>query len=183
MKKEKSPDKTVQRLTLTGICAAAALAVSFFEHILTAALPLPPGVKPGLSNIVVMFVCFSLGLPSALAVAAIKSGFICLMSGALSGFISFCGGALSVLTMRLCFRAFKNRLSYMGISILSAAAHNAGQLAASSLSVGSSLYLAYAPVLLASGIIFGSVTGIILNTVMPALLRTPFYKEVNTTEK
>ena len=159
------------RTAFLGITAAAVLAVSFFEHTLTAALPLPPGVKPGLSNIIVMFVCFTMGLPCALITAAIKSGFVFLVSGAVSGFISLCGGILSVASMSLCKKLLKKRLSYIGISVISAVMLNMGQLAASSLTVGSALYLSYAPILLISGVFFGIVTGLILNSVMPALIK------------
>lgn len=163
--------KKISRTALLGVTAATALAAAFFEHTLTAALPLPPGVKPGLSNVVVMFVCFTLGLPSAITLAVLKSGFTALVSGISGGFISLCGGVLSVLSMGLCRKIAKDRLSFIGISVISAVFHNAGQLVAASALVGSPLYLAYAPVLLISGIVFGSVTGIILNTVMPALLK------------
>lgn len=180
MKKTSSNHAKISKTALLGITAAAALAVSFLEHALTAALPLPPGVKPGLSNIIVMFVCFTMGLPSALVLAAIKSGFILLISGAASGFISLAGGVFSVAAMSLCRRLAGKKLSYIGISVISAVMHNLGQLVASSLTVGSPLYLAYAPVLLVSGIVFGSVTGTILNAVMPALLHTVFNIFQNT---
>ena len=68
-------------LTVSAILAAAALAASFFERTLTAGLPLPPGVKPGLSNVAVTFACAALGLPYALAVTAIKAGFTLLTAG------------------------------------------------------------------------------------------------------
>ena len=161
----------LSKIAFLGITAAAALAVSFTEHALTAALPLPPGIKPGLSNVIVMFVCFTMGLPSAMIIAAIKSGFVLLMSGAASGFISLCGGLLSAAAMRLTQKLCRGRLSYTGISVISSVCHNAGQLIASSLTAGSALYLSYAPVLLLSGILFGAVTGMILNSVMPALLK------------
>ncbi len=180
MKKTSSNHAKISKTALLGITAAAALAVSFFEHALTAALPLPPGVKPGLANVVVMFVCFTMGLPSALILAALKSGFIFLISGAASGFISLCGGLLSVVSMSVCRKIFKDRLSYIGISVVSAVMHNFGQLVASSITVGSALYLAYAPVLLISGILFGCVTGMILNAVLPALLHTFFINFQNT---
>lgn len=163
--------RNIIRTAFLGIFAAAALAVSFAERSLTAVLLLPPGIKPGLSNIIVMFVCFTAGLPSALLLAAIKSGFTALVSGALSGFISLCGGLLSVVAMWGCKKIGKDKLSYTGISVVSAVMHNAGQLVASSLAVGSALYLSYAPVLIISGILFGCVTGLILRSVMPALIR------------
>ena len=60
-----------QRIAVTGLLAALTLALSFAERALCAALPLPPGVRPGLSNVAVMFACASLGLPAAAALIAI----------------------------------------------------------------------------------------------------------------
>lgn len=155
--------------------AAAALAVSFLERALTSGLPFPPGIKPGLSNVVVLFACSALGLPYALGIAAVKSGFVMLVNGPTAGFISFAGGLLSVLAMFALLKLNKKeKASYTGISVIAAVCHNAGQLAASSLTVGSALYLTYAPVLLIAGAVFGTVTGLILNAVMPALLARNF---------
>lgn len=167
--------KRLVRLTLTAVLAAAALALSFLERTLTAGLPFPPGIKPGLSNVIVMFACSALGLPFALGIAAVKSGFAFLISGAAAGFISLAGGIFSVVMMFVLLKLNKkNRMSYAGISVLSAVTHNAGQLAAASLIAGSALYLSYAPVLLVSGIIFGLITGVILNSVMPAVIKKGF---------
>ena len=168
--------RKLTRLTLTALLAAAALAVSFLERLLTAGLPFPPGIKPGLSNIIVMFACSAVGLPCALAIALIKSGFVFLLSGAAAGFISVSGGLLSTLTMFALLKIKKSGLSFTGVSVAGAVMHNAGQLAASSAVVGSALYLSYAPVLLITGILFGLITGVILNIIMPAIINTGLYK-------
>ncbi len=160
-----------KRLALTGILAAAALALSFAEKFLIAALPLPMGVKPGFSNIIVMFTCGSLGLLPALAIAAVKAFFSALLSGWISGLISFCGGILSVLTMYTAIRLTKGRLSYTGISVLSSCMHNMGQLTAASAISGTFLFTGYAPVLIVSGVIFGAVTGTVMNIILPHLNR------------
>ena len=55
-------------------------------------------------------------------------------------------------------------------------AHNLGQLAAASLLVGSALYLNWLPVLLLSGVGFGLLTGVILNAVMPALVKLKWFR-------
>ena len=162
--------RKLTKLAVTALLAAAALAMSFFESALTAGLPLPPGVKPGFSNIAVLFACAALGLPGALFLALIKAGFALLLSGAAAGFLSLCGGVLSVLAMFLLLRLPKKRLSYMGISAVCAVVHNLGQLIGASLLTGSALYLSWLPVLLISGVVFGAVTGVVLNVVMPALM-------------
>lgn len=163
-------------LTVSAILAAAALAASFFERTLTAGLPLPPGVKPGLSNVAVMFACAVLGLPSALAVTAIKAGFTLLTAGPTAALLSLCGGLLSALTMFLLLKIRKNRLSYAGVSAVGGVMHNVGQLAATSALVGSAMYLNWLPILLLSGVGFGLLTGVILNAVMPALVKLKWFR-------
>ena len=163
-------------MTVSALLAAAALALSFFERLLTAGLPLPPGVKPGLSNIAVMFACAAVGLPAALMITAAKAGFAFLYSGAAAGLLSLCGGALSATTMFFLLRLPRERMTYTGISAVSAAAHNLGQLLAASLLAGGAVYLSYLPVLLAGGVVCGCVTGVILNAVMPSLLSLRIFR-------
>ncbi|MBQ6863145.1 MAG: Gx transporter family protein [Clostridia bacterium] len=167
MKKQKT--RITRTVALTGIFGAVALTLSFFEKFMLAALPLPPGVKPGLSNIAVLFTLSSFGLPYAMGIVAIKSFFSLLISGPTAALLSLCGGICSCFAMFLLLKIKKNGLSYTGISVVSAVLHNIGQLAAASAVTGTSLFRAYLPVLLISGIIFGAVTGILLNAVLPAL--------------
>ena len=168
-----------KKTALTGIFAALTLALSFIERIICAALPLPPGVRPGLSNVAVMFTCAALGLPFALGIILIKAGFIALTSGAAAGFISVCGGVLSVLCVYLLIKLFRNKLSYLGVSAVSAVMHNMGQTAAACVLVGSALYLWTAPLLALTGAAFGCVTGMLLNAVMPALLKLTHSNDTN----
>ena len=62
------------------------------------------------------------------------------------------------------------RLGYLGISVLSATAHNIGQLFAASILAGTPLW-AYLPPLILFGALFGAVTGVVLGIIMPALRR------------
>ncbi len=160
-----------QKTAVTGLLAAVTLALSFIERVLCAALPLPPGVRPGLSNVAVMFACALLGLPFALGIITVKAGFVLLLSGAYAGLLSLSGGVMSVLCAYTLLRLGKNRFSYTGVSVASAVTHNMGQLAAATLTAGSALYLWTAPVLLLSGVVFGCVTGVTLNAVLPSLIK------------
>ena len=166
----------LRTLTVSALLAAAALAMSFFERLLTAGLPLPPGVKPGFSNIAVLFACAAVGLPCAAFLVLIKAGFAFLTAGATAGILSLCGGLLSVLSMFALLKIRRQRFTYAGVSVCSAVAHNLGQLSAASLLAGSALYLSWLPVLLVSGVVFGAVTGVILNAVMPALMNTKVFR-------
>lgn len=164
-------NKKVLTIAVTGIFAALALSFSFIEKMLLSAVPLPMGIKPGLSNIIVMFACSSLGLVPALGIAAVKAGFSALLSGTASGFISLTGGFFSVFTMYFLGKIPKEKLSYTGISVLSAVSHNIGQTVAASVIAGSGLFLSYLPVLLISGAVFGLITGTVLNIVFPYLTK------------
>lgn len=173
---KKSNKTNLFRLAVTGILSAAALAISFAEKMLIAFLPLPMGIKPGFSNIIVMFTCSSLGLVPALGIAVIKSAFAALMSGTVSGIISLSGGLLSVISMYTVQKLCKDRLSYTGISVISSVMHNAGQLAAASVITSGNLFTAYAPILLVSGTVFGFVTGTILNHTMPYIKKVKIFR-------
>lgn len=56
------------------------------------ALGLPPGVKPGLANIVVMYALFFLGRGQALTLVLLKSFFAMLTRGPSAGALSLAGG-------------------------------------------------------------------------------------------
>lgn len=154
-----------------GVLAAIMMALSYIESTVTALLPLPPGVKPGLANIAVMFACSVMGFGTALLLTIIKAAFVMLISGATAGFISLCGGLASVLVTGLLIKTAKNKLSFTGISILGALFHNAGQTAAACAVIGSAYYIAYFPVLAVSAAVTGAVTGTVLNCVMPSLIK------------
>ena len=148
---------TARRAALLGLLAALAVALSFLEGLLPV-IPIP-GAKLGLSNIVIMYALTSLNLPCALALAAVKAAFA-LLRGGTAFFMSLAGG----------LRLFRNRVSFIGVGILGAVAHNGGQLAAAMLLLSPAL-IGYGPWLLLLAVAAGTVTGLTLNIVMPALGR------------
>ncbi len=165
--KERTLGEKARKTALWGVLAALAVALSFAEGLLP---PLPvPGAKLGLSNIVTMYCLGSLGLPAAMAVTAVKAGFA-LLRGGTACVMSFCGGVLSTLLMALCLRARRVPLSYIGVGIVGAAAHNLGQLGAAMLLLEPAL-VAYLPLLLLAALPTGAVTGLTLNLTLPAIER------------
>lgn len=158
---------TARRAALLGLLAALAVALSFLEGLLPV-IPIP-GAKLGLSNIVIMYALTSLNLPCALALAAVKAAFA-LLRGGTAFFMSLAGGLLSTLVMAGALRLFRNRVSFIGVGILGAVAHNGGQLAAAMLLLSPAL-IGYGPWLLLLAVAAGTVTGLTLNIVMHALGR------------
>ena len=153
-------------IALSGLLFALAMALSFVEG--TLVIPgLMPGMKLGLANIVVMYALFFMGGKQALVLDLLKALFVFLVSGWTAGFLSLCGGVFPV------------QPTWFILSVCGALAHNVGQLLGASVILSSAMSLYYAPVMLAFGLIMGSLTSITLRALLPALGRLGY----NTREK
>ena len=160
-----------KRVALLGILGAQALALSFLENLIPALPGLPPGAKPGFSNIVTMYTVSALGIGEALYITLIKALFAGLTRGPTAFFMSFAGGLLSTLVMFGLLRLHNRPFGIAGISVAAAVAHNFGQLLAAMALTGTTTVIGYAPLLIFFAIMTGRVTGTVLKTVMPALDR------------
>ncbi len=163
-------DKRTSFIALVAILGAQALALSYLENFIPAVPGLPPGAKPGFSNIVTMFAASTLGLPGALCITLIKSVFAGITRGATAFLMSGVGGLFATIVMVLLLRMRKNPFGIMGISVMAAIAHNGGQLLVACIISGTpALVAGYGPFLLLFAVLTGAVTGTILRIVMPAL--------------
>ncbi|MDR1629124.1 MAG: Gx transporter family protein [Oscillospiraceae bacterium] len=162
---------STKRTALTGLLAALALALSFFESLLSPVAFLPPGVKLGLANVVVMLALYLLGLPYAFGIVLARSGFAFFLRGASAFFISLAGGLLSLSVLFLFKRFLAGRVGVLGVSVSSAVMHNVGQLAAACIIASTNLFFGYGPPLLLFGIGAGAVTGLVYWAVAPFAAR------------
>ena len=159
----------IQLLVFSGLLFAVAIILSLVENM----IPLPPmavpGVKYGLSNIVVMYALFMVGVRQAYAIAILKSLFVFLTRGLIAGALSLSGGLLSITLMLVMLWLVKENSSYLGISVVGAVSHNLGQfLVVSLILVGTGIW-AYLPVLIVSGIMAGIMTATMLRIILPAM--------------
>lgn len=154
-------------MTKTAIFAAIAVAVGWLESLLPSVAFLPPGAKPGFSNVATMYAAGTMGIVPALVIAVIKGCFAFLTRGLTAGLMSLCGGVLSTIVMYLLFR-ISGKFGFVGIGIAGAITHNAVQLGVAAMLTGASM-LWYAPWLLIMGVITGTLTGIALNLLIPLL--------------
>lgn len=152
-----------------GMLLAMIVVLSVLEGMLPPIATLPPGFRLGLSNIVTMYALFIMGKKTALTLSIVKSLFVGCTRGVMAGILSFCGGVLSIIVLIILITIFKDKLSYVILSIFGAIAHNIGQLVAIIILLSSIQMLYYLPILLIASIIMGSVTGIVLRVVMPSL--------------
>lgn len=163
------------RIALVAILCGLALCLGFLESLIPPIPFLPPGAKLGCSNIITMFAAGSLGLPSALLIAALKGGFAFITRGATAGIMSLSGGILSAAAMYLLMKYARKMLGLIGISVICALCHNAGQLLAAVFITDTASIVYYAPALALFGIATGTVTGIVLRAVIPALEKIKKY--------
>ena len=164
-------------LTTTAMMFALIMVFSVLESALTPLLGLPPGIRIGLTNIVVMYSLFFINKPTAFTLVILKSVFVFITRGGMAGALSFAGGVMAFLVMVLLIVVFKDKISILILSITGAIAHNIGQLMIASLLLHHNLVLVYLPVLLVSGIIVGIITGSLLRLTLPILRKIAIYRK------
>ncbi len=155
-----------------------ALLLSYLEAILPLSVWLPlPGFKLGLCNILVTLV-FVVSSPLDAAMVSFCRIFLMgLLFGNVIGFtFSLCGGVLSYLGLWLLARVGKRFFSMIGVSVGCAALHNTGQLFAAFLWFGTDAVRGYLPMLLIASLLFGSLTGVLLQIVVSRIDLIPFTK-------
>ena len=157
-------------LVLTALLFAIALVLSIIEDSLPP-LSIVPGVKFGLSNIAVMYALFFLGKGNAFSLAILKALFVLFTRGAIAGILSLFGGILSIIIMILLLFFFKEKISYLVISIFGAVFHNIGQFLVITFIYADLNIWSYLPMLLISGLIAGIVTATLLKFVLPVFKR------------
>ncbi len=163
-------NRYTKRVAMLGIMGALALALSFLESLIPALPGLPPGAKPGLSNIVTMFMASSSGIADAFFITVLKAVFAGVTRGSTAMLMSAAGGLLSTAAACLLLRSKKFNSGYIGIGIICAVCHNIGQLISACLITDTwSLIFGYGPLLLIFAVATGLVTGTALKLVLPAL--------------
>jgi len=155
-------------LVLAGLLFSIAIVLSIVENSFPPLMVGIPGVKLGLSNISVMYALFFLHKGQAFSIAILKAMFVFLTRGFVAALLSLSGGMISLLIMIILLAIFKEKISYLMISIFGAVFHNIGQLVAISF-IFTSIYIwAYLPVLLITGVLAGIATSTLLKFILPA---------------
>ena len=159
----------VKRVSSLGLLTALALILSYLESL----LPLPvmlPGFKLGLCNVVVLFCAYRLSLWDAAVLSLIRVLVTSLLFGNITGFLfSLFGAVLAFVAIVLAKTLLSKSLSFVGVSVLSAAAFNLGQILAAALLYTSFSVFSYLPLLLVASAVFGGAVGFFLNLIFDRL--------------
>ena len=135
-------------------------------HMLESAFPSPlPGVKPGVANIVVLFVLERYGLQAAVWVSLLRVFASSLLLGQFltpSFLLSLCGAILSLFALAVARGLPKRYFSVITLSILAAFAHIAGQLiVVRLLLIPHASVMVLVPVFALAALFFGVMNGLI----------------------
>ncbi len=150
------PVKTKQ-IAYYGILVALALILSYLEAQLPAFFPIP-GMKLGLTNIVVLFALYGMGTGSAILINLVRILLVGLLFGnGVSLLYSLAGGALSLLVM-LALKG-SGRFHLVTVSIAGGIFHNVGQILVAMALLGTTAIAWYLLALWFSGIAAGAVCG------------------------
>jgi heptaprenyl diphosphate synthase len=146
------------------IAKLTALAIGL--HIIEAVIPSPlPGVKPGIANIVTLFVLYEYGFATAAWVSLLRVFASSLLLGNFLSptfVLSLSGAVFSLSALFLAQHLPKKYFSAITLSILAAFAHIAGQLIVVRLWLIPHAGVAYLiPIFALAALIFGLINGVI----------------------
>jgi len=153
---------TTQRLTRLALLSAVSVVLGYIEGILCALMPLPPGIKLGLANTVVLYSIYTVGIGGSIMLIILKVVLTGFMSGNLAAaFLYSMGGAvLSLAAMLLVKNLSRDSVSIVGVSVVGAVFHNVGQVLVASLLLQTPGLMFYVFVLMISAVVTGTLTGI-----------------------
>ena len=163
-----------KKLTVIALSVSLAMIFSFVESQIPP-LAMVPGVKIGLANIVTVFLLYSLGVPETVIVSLIRVFLSSLLFGYLKTLIySACGAAASFVAMLIAKKI--TPFGTVGVSVIGAVMHNAGQVAAACLVMGTAALAVYFIPLIITGTLSGVIIGIIAGIVARRVSRFVYPK-------
>lgn len=139
------------------LLTALAMVFSWLESMVPVATAVP-GVKLGLTNLVVVFALYRMSARDAAVISLIRVLLVSMTFGnAYSFAYSFAGAALSLGVMLLLKKSGK--FSMLGVSVAGGVSHNVGQILVAMTVLETAGLIYYLPVLMISGIVAGVCIG------------------------
>jgi len=150
-----------------GAFLAMALILSYVESLIPFYFGIP-GVKLGLTNLVIVIFLYLYGFKQAMVLSCSRVFLAGFMFGNLYSILySLAGGVLSLVVMFLVKKTGK--FSIAGVSICGGIFHNIGQIIVAMIVVENMSIMYYMPILLISGVITGCLIGVASSEVMKRL--------------
>jgi len=152
-----------------GLTVALALILSYVESLIPSFFAIP-GIKLGLTNVVVLYALYAMGEKQALLINLVRIALVGILFGnGVSILYSLAGGLLSWIAMVVLKRCVK--LSIPAVSVGGGVFHNVGQILTAMLLLQTKSIVWYLLILwftgIASGIVIGVLGGILVKRVKP----------------
>ena len=158
--------KKTQKLTFLSMCVAIALLLGYVESLIPFFSGIP-GIKLGLPNVIIVWILYTYSFKDAFLVNIVRVTLNAILFGNIYSFIfSFIGGCIS-----LCIMYLLHKLNFhiYSVSMMGGIFHNIGQMLMALL-LTSTQMIYHLPVLLVSGMICGTLNGIISDKLIPHLI-------------
>lgn len=164
---EKQNRNLVHKTAYIGLFLAVALICSYIETLIPFSFGIP-GVKLGLTNIVIVLMLYTVGTKESLLVSVLRIILVGFLFGNLFSILySLAGGLLSFVVMALLKRM--DRLGCVSVSVAGGISHNIGQILVAAFIVNNFNIMFYIPVLLIAGLLTGLVIGILAQELIARL--------------
>lgn len=162
--KNKSGIVGPRKIILLSLLVATAMILSYVDSMFPLFLMVPvPGVKLGLSNVVVVTAIYLFDKRDVLLMILVKSVLVSLLFGSPITFMySLSGGIASLTAMLVVINLFYKYISPIGLSVVGAIWHNIGQLAMATIILGNRNIFVYLPYLMIIGVISGVGVGCVV---------------------
>ena len=149
----------IKRLCIDALFASVALIIFVIELQIPNLTPIP-GIKLGLANIVILLSLYLMGPVDALAIQLARILLGCLITGNMVSLAYSLTGGMLCLAVIIILKKFLNENQIWACSAAGAIFHNIGQIIVAIVMTSVIQVVYYLPILVASGIIAGLLTGI-----------------------
>lgn len=156
---KKGGKMSAKRLTLMAMLTGVALTIFIVELQIPELVPIP-GVKLGLANIITVYAMFLLGPGDTACIMISRILLGSIFSGRVMSLLYSLSGGLLCYCAMLFMRKIVTKKQIWACSVLGAIAHNIGQITVAIFITQTTALLLYLPVLMISGIISGTFTGL-----------------------
>ena len=152
-------NRKTQKITLYGLCIALAFILGYIESLIPIQT-LVPGMKLGLTNLVIIFALYRMGESSAFIINIIRMLLVAFTFGNFQSLLySLAGGLLSYVVMIILKKA--RVFGMITVSIAGGVFHNIGQILVAMVIVETTAIMWYLIVLFFTGILSGFIIGLI----------------------
>ncbi|MBQ3599674.1 MAG: Gx transporter family protein [Lachnospiraceae bacterium] len=152
-------NKKTERIALYGLCIALAFVLSYIEFLIPIQA-MVPGMKLGLTNLVVIFALYRMGEKSAFVVNVVRMLLVSFTFGNMKSLLySLAGGILSYVVMIVLKRV--KSFGMVTVSVAGGIFHNVGQILVAMAIVETTAIIWYLTVLFFTGILSGFFVGFI----------------------